>query len=120
NGSDILEFAHIGDTLENTFEQLESQRRSFQDLFNFALSPMMVWSESGLLIQMNPAAMKELGIEHASPQDFSNPLFQLFKLKLSPHLKMAAQGATLTGINVPIGEKIFRWNLSPIVVENGI
>ncbi|HAS6346703.1 ATP-binding protein [Vibrio sp. IRLE0018] len=120
DGSDILEFSHIGHTLEHTFEQLESQRRSFQDLFNFALSPMMVWSESGLLIQVNPAAMKELAVEHSTAQDFTNPLFQLFKLKLSPHLKMAAQGATLTGINVPIGEKVFRWNLSPIVVENGI
>lgn len=120
NGSDILEFSHLGHTLEHTFEQLESQRRSFQDLFNFALSPIMVWSESGLLIQINPSAMKELAVEHGETVDFSNPLFQLFKLKLIPHLKMAAQGATLTGINVPIGQKIFRWNLSPIVVENGI
>ncbi|NMV23428.1 hypothetical protein HKB23_13595, partial [Vibrio parahaemolyticus] len=55
-GSDIEEFDHIGSTLENTFEELEAQKRSFRDLFNFALSPIMVWSESGVLVQINPAA----------------------------------------------------------------
>ncbi|NMR95336.1 ATPase, partial [Vibrio parahaemolyticus] len=50
-GSDIEEFDHIGSTLENTFEELEAQKRSFRDLFNFALSPIMVWSESGVLVQ---------------------------------------------------------------------
>lgn len=39
-GSDIEEFDHIGSTLESTFEELEAQKRSFRDLFNFALSPM--------------------------------------------------------------------------------
>ncbi len=119
-GSNIQEFAHIGYTLESTFEQLEAQRKSFKDLFNFALSPIMVWSESGLLIQMNPAARKELVIETMDSIEQMHPLFQEFKLKLAPHLRMAAQGATLTGINVPIGDKVFRWNLSPIRVEEGI
>ncbi|NMS52878.1 histidine kinase dimerization/phospho-acceptor domain-containing protein, partial [Vibrio parahaemolyticus] len=37
-----------------------------------------------------------------------------------PHLRMAAQGATLTGVNVPIGDKVYRWNLSPIRVDGDI
>jgi two-component system autoinducer 2 sensor kinase/phosphatase LuxQ len=33
---------------------------------------------------------------------------------------MASQGATLTGVNVPIGEKVYRWNLSPILVDGDL
>ena len=117
-GSDIEEFDHIGSTLESTFEELEAQKKSFRDLFNFALSPIMVWSEESVLIQMNPAARKELVIE--DDHEIMHPVFQGFKEKLTPHLKMAAQGATLTGVNVPIGNKIYRWNLSPIRVDGDI
>ncbi|GAK22744.1 LOW QUALITY PROTEIN: autoinducer 2 sensor kinase/phosphatase LuxQ [Vibrio sp. JCM 19052] len=117
-GSDIEEFDHIGSTLESTFEELEAQKKSFRDLFNFALSPIMVWSEESILIQMNLAARKELVIE--DDHETMHPVFQGFKDKLTPHLKMAAQGATLTGVNVPIGNKIYRWNLSPIRVDGDI
>ncbi|WP_039974790.1 quorum-sensing autoinducer 2 sensor kinase/phosphatase LuxQ [Vibrio jasicida] len=118
NGSNIEEFDHIGSTLESTFEELEAQKKSFRDLFNFALSPIMVWSEESILIQMNPAARKELVID--DDHETMPPVFQGFKEKLTPHLKMAAQGATLTGVNVPIGNKIYRWNLSPIRVDGDI
>ncbi|MGY0615364.1 quorum-sensing autoinducer 2 sensor kinase/phosphatase LuxQ [Vibrio sp. FJH11] len=117
-GSDIEEFDDIGTTLENTFEELEAQKRSFRDLFNFALSPMMVWSEAGVLIQINPAARKELVLETAN--ESTHPVFRRFKAKLLPHLRIAAQGATLTGVNVPIGDKVYRWNLSPILVDGDL
>ncbi|PFG57823.1 two-component system autoinducer 2 sensor kinase/phosphatase LuxQ [Vibrio sp. ES.051] len=118
-GSGIEEFDHIGSTLESTFEELEAQKRSFRDLFNFALSPIMVWSDGGVLIQINPAARKELIIE-SDIAETMHPVFTHFKEKLMPHLSMAAQGATLTGVNVPIGDKVYRWNLSPIRVDEGI
>ncbi|MDW1913073.1 LuxQ periplasmic sensor domain-containing protein, partial [Vibrio sp. 707] len=86
-GSDIEEFDHIGSTLESTFEELEAQKRSFRDLFNFALSPIMVWSEAGVLIQINPAARKELVIENDI--ETMHPVFKGFKDKLVPHLRMA-------------------------------
>ncbi|MDV6252390.1 quorum-sensing autoinducer 2 sensor kinase/phosphatase LuxQ [Vibrio sp. EA2] len=117
-GSDIEEFDDIGTTLENTFEELEAQKRSFRDLFNFALSPIMVWSEAGVLIQINPAAKKELVLEN--DVEVMTPVFKSFKEKLLPHLRMASQGATLTGVNVPIGEKVYRWNLSPIFVDGDL
>jgi two-component system autoinducer 2 sensor kinase/phosphatase LuxQ len=117
-GSDIEEFDDIGTTLENTFEELEAQKRSFRDLFNFALSPIMVWSEAGVLIQINPAARKELVLENDNKT--MPPVFKNFKEKLLPHLRMASQGATLTGVNVPIGEKVYRWNLSPILVDGDL
>ncbi|WP_243977768.1 quorum-sensing autoinducer 2 sensor kinase/phosphatase LuxQ [Vibrio natriegens] len=117
-GSDIEEFDDIGTTLENTFEELEAQKRSFRDLFNFALSPIMVWSEAGVLIQINPAARKELVLENDNKT--MPPVFKSFKEKLLPHLRMASQGATLTGVNVPIGEKVYRWNLSPILVDGDL
>lgn len=37
---------------------------------------------------------------------------------LTPHIRMCAKGATLTGINTTIGTKTYRWNLSPIHVDN--
>ena len=117
-GSDIEEFDDIGTTLENTFEELEAQKRSFRDLFNFALSPIMVWSEAGVLIQINPAARKELVLEKDNKT--MPPVFENFKEKLLPHLRMASQGATLTGVNVPIGDKVYRWNLSPILVDGDL
>ncbi len=118
DGSDIEEFDDIGRTLENTFEELEAQKRSFRDLFNFALSPMMVWSESGTLVQINPAARKELVLE--SVIETNHPVFIRFKEKLLPHLHKASRGATLTGVNVPIGDKVYRWNLSPILVDGDL
>ncbi len=118
DGSEIEEFDDIGTTLENTFEELEAQKRSFRDLFNFALSPMMVWSEAGILIQINPAARKELVLENVT--DTVNPVFRSFKEKLLPHLDLASQGATLTGVNVPINDKVYRWNLSPILVDGDL
>ncbi len=117
-GSEIEEFDDIGTTLENTFEELEAQKRSFRDLFNFALSPMMVWSDTGVLIQVNPAARKELVLESAT--ETTHPIFRSFKEKLLPHIRLASQGATLTGVNVPIGEKVFHWNLSPILVDGDL
>ncbi len=118
DGSEIEEFDDIGRTLENTFEELEAQKRSFRDLFNFALSPTMVWSESATLVQINPAARKELVLE--SVTEAIHPVFINFKEKLLPHLHTASRGETLTGVNVPIGEKVYRWNLSPIIVDGDL
>ncbi|MBW3695973.1 response regulator [Vibrio sp. T187] len=122
DGSAIYEFDHIGRTLEGTFERLVEQNQKLQDLFNFAHSPILVWSDTGNLIQMNPAAELELSKVDAS-DDQASPDFspaKTFENDMLQHINMVVQGATLTGINVPIGNKVFRWNLSPIKVEHGI
>ncbi|MGF1745026.1 quorum-sensing autoinducer 2 sensor kinase/phosphatase LuxQ [Vibrio minamisatsumaniensis] len=115
-GSNIFEFHHIGCTLEDTFERLSEQNQKFQDLFNFAHSPILVWSEKGDLIQMNPAARMTL---FDGDNNYS-AMAQEFEQRMLPNIHMVAQGAKLTGINVPIGEKVFRWNMSAIRVEHGI
>lgn len=119
-GSMIYEFDHIGHTLESTIERLAEQEKSFQDLFNFALSPIIVWSGLGELLQMNPAARKELAVSDEGGKETMRPHVEVFQAQLIPHIKMAAQGATLTGVNVPIANKIYRWNLSPIRVQGSI
>ena len=116
DGSNIFEFHHIGCTLEDTFERLSEQNQKFQDLFNFAHSPILVWSEKGDLIQMNPAARMALFDE----DDNYGAVAHEFELRMLPNIQMVVQGAKLTGINVPIGEKVFRWNMSAIRVEHGI
>ncbi|MEZ9190348.1 MULTISPECIES: quorum-sensing autoinducer 2 sensor kinase/phosphatase LuxQ [unclassified Vibrio] len=116
DGSNIFEFHHIGCTLEDTFERLSEQNQKFQDLFNFAHSPILVWSEKGDLIQMNPAARMAL----FDADDNYGPIAQEFEQRMLPNIQMVVQGSKLTGINVPIGEKVFRWNMSAIRVEHGI
>lgn len=122
DGSTIYEFDHIGRTLEDTFEKLVEQNQKLQDLFNFAHSPILVWSETGVLIQMNPAAELELSKadELTDTVDAALTPAKAFERDMLQHINMVVRGATLTGINVPIGDKVFRWNLSPIKVEQGI
>ncbi|ULN66133.1 ATP-binding protein [Vibrio gigantis] len=116
DGSNIFEFHHIGCTLEDTFERLSEQNQKFQDLFNFAHSPILVWSDKGDLIQMNPAARMAL----FDADDNYGPIAQEFEHRMLPNIQMVVQGSKLTGINVPIGDKVFRWNMSAIRVEHGI
>ncbi|QPK06585.1 quorum-sensing autoinducer 2 sensor kinase/phosphatase LuxQ [Vibrio kanaloae] len=116
DGSDIFEFHHIGCTLEDTFDRLSEQNQKFQDLFNFAHSPILVWSEKGDLIQMNPAARMAL----FDDDDNYGAMADEFEQRMLPKIQMVVQGSKLTGINVPIGDKVFRWNMSAISVEHGI
>ncbi|MEZ9174739.1 quorum-sensing autoinducer 2 sensor kinase/phosphatase LuxQ [Vibrio kanaloae] len=116
DGSNIFEFHHIGCTLEDTFDRLSEQNQKFQDLFNFAHSPILVWSEKGDLIQMNPAARMAL----FDDDDNYGTMADEFEQRMLPNIQMVVQGSKLTGINVPIGDKVFRWNMSAISVEHGI
>lgn len=119
DGSNIQEFDHIGQTLSDTFTRLFEQEKQFQDLFNFSLSPLLVCSEDAALIKINPAARKALELEPYRLDSSDNSTFENFLLQIKPHVFMASKGATLTGINVPIGRRVYRWNLSSIDVKSG-
>lgn len=109
-GSAIEEFNQIGGSFELSFKRLNEQEKQFADLFNFSLSPVTLWStDQAKLIRYNPAA------ERCFKSDVSRE--QLVEA-LSSHVKMCAQGATLTGVNTTIDGKTYRWNLSPIVSDN--
>ena len=115
-GSKIFEFHHIGCTLADAFERIAEQNQKFQDLFNFSLSPILVWSESDVLIQMNLAALMALSVSDDEERMFANK----FEQEMLPNIKMVLDGGKLTGINVPIGNKVFRWNISAITVEHDV
>lgn len=115
-GSIVSEFDNIGHTLEHTFSELLEKEKLFQDLFNFALSPIVVWDGEGTLIRMNPAAEKAFQAEGFN-MDGS---FLGFQKRIIDQLKMVATGAVLTGINIPIGRTVFRWNLSPVSLDDEI
>ncbi|MCL9776667.1 quorum-sensing autoinducer 2 sensor kinase/phosphatase LuxQ [Vibrio methylphosphonaticus] len=117
-GSPIYEFNHIGLTLNDTFEQLSEQTKLFQDLFNFSLSPIIVWSDNSTIMRINPAGKKALGLASDSNSQEGDSYLAFVQL-MKIHVQNANLGATLTGINVPIGEKVFRWNLSAIQ-PNGV
>jgi len=115
-GSIVSEFDHIGHTLEHTFSELLEKEKLFQDLFNFALSPIVVWNGEGKLIRMNPAAENAFQIEGVRVERH----FQAFQARMITHIRMVSTGAVLTGINIPISNTVYRWNLSPILLDDGI
>ncbi|WED24224.1 ATP-binding protein [Vibrio sp. JC009] len=115
-GSVIYEFEHIGMTLEHTFEELLEKEKLFQDLFNYAVSPIIVWDRYGNLRQMNPAAEKAFEKEGS----FSGPVFKAFQKQIEDKLRAVRSGAILSGINIGISDTVYRWNISPIFLENGV
>lgn len=110
DGSGIEEFNQIGQRFELSFKRLNEQEKQFADLFNFSLSPITLWStDDGQLLRYNPAA------ERCFKDEVSR---ERLVEALSHHVKMCAQGATLTGVNTTIGGITYRWNLSPIISDN--
>lgn len=115
-GSAIYEFDHFGRTLENTFQRLAEQEKQFEDLFNFSLSPIILWSTEGYIIRMNPAAQKEfIGAKGESKRSF-----RALEKQLLPDIQSAATGELSKEVMTEIDKKVFRWNISPIVIENKI
>ncbi|MFA0413430.1 quorum-sensing autoinducer 2 sensor kinase/phosphatase LuxQ [Vibrio renipiscarius] len=110
-GSDIAEFNKIGKSFQRSFRRLNEQEKQFADLFNYSLSPITLWDTSGYLVRMNPAAERSFC-------EGGDELFASLLNKLVPQIRMCANGASLTGINIEIGEKTYRWNFSPIVIDN--
>ncbi|MDB1126178.1 LuxQ periplasmic sensor domain-containing protein [Vibrio algarum] len=115
-GSIVSEFDHIGHTLELTFADLLEKEKLFQDLFNFALSPIIVWSGEGKILRMNPAAEKAFQVEGVHIERD----YRTFKHLMLSHIKMVSTGAVLTGIKIPISKTVYLWNLSPISLDDGI
>ncbi|WP_428775271.1 quorum-sensing autoinducer 2 sensor kinase/phosphatase LuxQ [Vibrio sp.] len=111
-GSQVAEFDLIGHGIELAMKQLITQERQFEDLFNHSLTPILLWDTRGNCLKMNPAAERCF-----SNPDTGNEEFSLLSLKLYPQIRMAAFGATLTGINTEVSDKVYRWNLSPFVVD---
>lgn len=109
-GSEISEFNKIGQSFQRSFKRLREQEKQFADLFNYSLSPMTLWDTSGRLLRMNPAAERAFCA--------SDERYQLLLDKLMPHTRMAAHGASLTGVNITISDKTYRWNFSPIIIDN--
>ncbi len=115
-GSSVYEFDHFGRTLENTFQRLAEQEKQFEDLFNFSLSPIILWSTDGHILRMNPAAQKQLIVRHGSNKTTFNSLEE----QLIPDIKASAHGEVVQEVMTEVDGKVFRWSLSPIVVENHI
>ncbi|SIO02357.1 LuxQ periplasmic sensor domain-containing protein [Salinivibrio sp. ES.052] len=117
-GSDIEEFNHIGKTLESTFDALYEKERSLQDLFDYALSPIIVWDTDFEITRINPAA--KLKLNYDEQIHTSSWLYDQFMYAISPHLKRAVNGTILKGVNIDIDRRVYRWNLAPLMVNNQV
>lgn len=112
-GSTISEFNKIGQSFHRSFKRLREQEKQFADLFNFALSPIILWDTHGNLLRMNPAAERSFHCKENGAD-----LYQSMRESLLPQVLMSAQGVSLTGVNMAIGSKTYRWNFSPIILDN--
>ncbi len=115
-GSRVYEFDHFGRTLENTFQRIAEQEKQLEDLFNFSISPIILWSTEGYIIRMNPTAEKEFIGEIGRSKKF----FHELERQLLPHINSVVNGDTSAEFMTNIDDKVFRWSLSPIAVENRI
>ncbi len=115
-GSNVYEFDHFGRTLENTFQRLAEQEKQFEDLFNFSLTPIILWSIDGHIIRMNPSAQKQLIVHSGS----NKKTFTSLEEQLLPDVKASVTGEVQQEVMTEVDGKVFRWSLSPIVVENHI
>lgn len=115
SGSKIKEFHHIGYTLENTFEKLMERERSFQDLFNFSPSLVIIWDSNLHVLQINPAAREVLDHQEGPSNQFSQ-----FLTDIGGELSKSLNGEPQTEVYVPVGERVFRWTISPVMLENGL
>ncbi|MDW6004576.1 LuxQ periplasmic sensor domain-containing protein [Vibrio mangrovi] len=114
HGSKIEEFDLFGRALEHTFKRLSEQEKQFENLFNFSISPTILWGADGRLLRMNPAAVKQFSKE--------NQVSTFYELKelLLPNIKKASSGETLNEVATELEGRIFRWTISPIVAESRI
>ncbi|MGF1908498.1 ATP-binding protein [Vibrio kasasachensis] len=112
-GSTIAEFNKIGQSFQRSFKRLREQEKQFADLFNYSLSPIILWDTNGNVLRMNPAAERSF---RNNESDID--LYPVMQETLLPQIRMSAQGVSLTGVNIGIGEKTYRWNFSPIVLDN--
>ncbi|OLQ85896.1 ATPase [Vibrio panuliri] len=112
-GSTIAEFNKIGQSFQRSFKRLREQEKQFADLFNFSLSPIVLWDTKGNLLRMNPAAERCFRCN-----ENGTDLYPIMQDSLLPQVRMSAQGVSLTGVNMAIGAKTYRWNFSPIVLDN--
>ncbi|OOF26227.1 hypothetical protein BZJ19_06795 [Salinivibrio proteolyticus] len=117
-GSDIEEFDHIGQTLESTFDALYEKERSLQDLFDYALSPIIVWDTDFAITRINPAAKLKLNYDADAQQ--TSWMYMQFMRAISPYLKRAVDGTILKGVNIHIDNRVYRWNLAPLMVDNQV
>ncbi len=115
-GSQIIEFDHFGRTLESTFHQLAEQEKQFEDLFNFSLSPTLLWTAQGGLIRMNPSA-EAYFLSHYSQQ---HSLFARVKPQLIIAVQQAAQGNIVKALKTELDGKTILWELSPIILDERI
>ncbi|WP_158160277.1 quorum-sensing autoinducer 2 sensor kinase/phosphatase LuxQ [Vibrio metoecus] len=115
-GSKIYEFDYFGRTLEQSFRRLANKEKQFEDLFNFALSPTMLWNTEGRLIRMNPSAQIQFLREDAQ----NHFLFEILEKQLLPMITYVAQGKNPSEVTTEVDGRVYRWNLSPIMVEGQI
>lgn len=112
-GSDIVELDRIGRILESKIHEIQSKEKSFRDLFNFSVSPTIVWANDNSIVQSNPAAIKAFNLNEPTS------IVQLTK-SLQSLISQAMKGAVLSGIDINIEKRVYRWSFSLIEFDSGL
>lgn len=117
-GSDITEFDQIGNSFEATLQQLVEKEQSLKDLFDFALSPIMVWDKNLAIERLNPAAAQYL--DYQPNMDKPSHNYFTFKAKIDSDLRRAWRGEVIRGVQIDVCNHIFCWNLAPLVLDGKV
>ncbi|MGL6261837.1 LuxQ periplasmic sensor domain-containing protein [Vibrio sp. WXL210] len=113
-GSAIIEFDRLGHVIESAFSRLSEQEKLFEDLFNFSLSPSIVWNANGQVVSMNPVAKQQFGSGIESTSTYAELVESLL-----PYVLKVVEGEAVVGINTVVEGNTYRWNISSISLENG-
>ncbi|WP_409422126.1 ATP-binding protein [Pseudaeromonas sp. ZJS20] len=113
----IAEYNELGQALSLMVQRQKEKEHYFQDLLEFAFSPIIVWNARLQVQQCNAAASRLIGLS-AQPGE---PVFKLFPDEARNTLESSAQGQVCAGVELqyPNG-RLLIWNMAPVRIGDKV
>ncbi|OBT13693.1 hypothetical protein A9264_13720 [Vibrio sp. UCD-FRSSP16_10] len=107
-GSNIIEFDRLGNTLFKSIQREKQRETSFKNLVNFSVLPTVLMSNSKQILEINPASIEAFANDRSAIT---------LKESLDEYLDEALATQQNIEADTYFGDQVYRWNISPIVVE---
>ncbi|MCD8548509.1 MAG: ATP-binding protein [Aeromonadaceae bacterium] len=113
----ITEYNELGQALSLMVQRQKEKEHYFQDLLEFAFSPIIVWNARLQVQQCNAAASRLIGLTAQAGE----PVFKLFPQEARGVLESSAQGQVCAGIELqyPNG-RLLIWNMAPVRIGDKV
>lgn len=113
----ITEYNELGQALSLMVQRQKEKEHYFQDLLEFAFSPIIVWNASLQVQQCNAAASRLIGLS-AQPGE---PVFKLFPEEARSALESSAQGQVCAGVELQYSNgRLLIWNMAPVRIGDQV